>query len=99
MKVVVLSNDKNTELFEPFHHCMEKYWPDHPEVIYCMETIENPYYKTICKNYPLNQWTKRVRETLEEIDDNQIIIMMDDLFIRTKVDVERINYLDRKSVV
>ena len=63
MKVLVLSSDKNEDTFEPFHHCIEKYWKDHPEIIYSMETKQNPYYKTICKNYPIELWTKRIRET------------------------------------
>ena len=92
MKILVLSCDKNEDTFEAFHHCMEKYWENHPEVIYATETIKNPYYKTICKDYPLEIWTRRIRETLEEIPDNDILIMIDDCFIRNKVDVKRIDY-------
>lgn len=92
MKILVLSCDKNEDTFEPFYHCMEKYWKDHPEVIYATETIQNPYYKTIAKDYPLEIWTKRIRETLQEINDEQILIIVDDCFIRTHVDVDRIKY-------
>lgn len=87
-----MSCDKNEDTFEAFNHCMEKYWQNHPEVIYATETIENPYYKTICKNYPLDKWTKRIRETLDEIDDDHILLMIDDCFIRNKVDTKRIEY-------
>lgn len=93
MKILVCSCDKCEDLFQPFHHCMEKYYPNHPEVIYMTETIKNPYYKTICKDYPLELWTKRMRETLKEIDDEQILLIMDDCFIRQPVDTERIEYL------
>ena len=93
MKILVLSCDKNEDIFDAFHHCIEKYYPSHPEIIYAMETKKNPYYKTICKNYPLEQWTKRIRETLKEIDDEQILLIMDDFFIRQPVDTERIKYL------
>lgn len=92
MKIFVCSCDKDDDLFEPFHHCIEKYYPNHPEIIYTTESIQNPYYKTICKNYPLNVWTKRIRETLQEIDDNEILLMIDDIFIREPVDEKRINY-------
>ena len=92
MRIVVLSCDKNEDIFYAFHHCIEKYWNDHPEVIYLTETIKNPYYKTICKNYLLNKWTRRIRESLEEIDDNEIMLMIDDIFIRKNVDKERIEY-------
>ena len=92
MKILVLSCDKNSDTFEAFHHCIEKYWKSHPEIIYTTESIKNPYYKTICKDYPLSKWTKRVREVLEEINCDKILIIMDDIFIRREVDEKRIEY-------
>ena len=92
MKILVCSCDKNEDTFYPFHHCIEKYWPDHPEVIYKTETIENPYYKTIPTNYEISKWTKGIREALDQIDDNIILWMMDDCFIRKPVDVERVKF-------
>ena len=92
MKILVLSCDKYADTFIPFHHCMEKYWEGHPEVIYKTETIDNPFYKTIKANYPIQQWTKGVREVLSQIDDEQILLMMDDCFIRRPVNKARIKY-------
>ena len=60
MKLVVLSCDKNQDIFDAFHHCMEKYYPEHPEIIYITETIKNPYYKTIFSDIELDKWTKRI---------------------------------------
>ena len=94
MIMLVLSCDNCKDTFEAFHKCLEKYYPDHPEVIYATETIKNPYYKTICKNYPFELWTKRIRETLKEIKDNKILLMTDDNFIRQPVDEERIKYVE-----
>ena len=95
MKILVLSCDKNSDIIDAFHHCMEKYYPNHPEVIYAMEKIDNPYYKTIKYDIPLERWTERIRKTLNDIDDNQILIIMDDFFIRQQVDAKRINYLSK----
>lgn len=92
MKILVCSCDRNWDLWMPFHHCMEKYWNDHPEIIYKTETKDNPYYKTIKNDYLLTEWTKGIRETLAEIDDDQILLLMDDIFIRQPVDTERIKY-------
>lgn len=94
MKILVCSCDKNIDTFEPFYKCMEKYWSNHPEIIYVTETIKNPYYKTICKNYDFDKWTKRIREALKEIDDDIILFTTDDNFIREPVDVERIKYIE-----
>ena len=76
MKIAVLSCDKNEETFAPFHHCMEKYWPGHPEVIYHTNGIINPYYKTIMVPEDLSHWTKGVREFLNQIDDEIILISL-----------------------
>ena len=92
MKILVCSCDKNEDTFYPFHHCIEKYWADHPEVIYKTETIRNPYYKTITLNYNISKWTRGIRETLNQIDDNAILLMIDDCFIRKPVDTKRILY-------
>lgn len=92
MKIAVLSCDKNDETFEPFHHCMEKYWPNHPEVVYFTETALNPYYRTITIPHDLQHWTGAVRKFLELLDDEIMLIMVDDCFIRQPVDVKRIEY-------
>ena len=92
MVIFVCSCDVNRDIFEPFHHCMEKYWPDHPEVIYATEYLKNPYYRTISHIYSLVEWTRRIRESLSEIDDREILLMIDDLFIRKPVDIQRIEY-------
>ena len=97
MKIVVLSCDKNKDLFEPFYHCLEKYWPNHPQVVYSTESVINPFYKTIPLNFDIEHWTDRVRETVKQIDDNYILFMVDDVFIREKVDNNKVlslcNYL------
>ena len=85
-KIVVMSCDKNQDLFEPFYLCMEKYWKNHPEIIYSTETIQNPHYKTICRNFPINQWTKRVCETIKDFPCRNILLMVDDIFLRDYVD-------------
>lgn len=94
MIMLVLSCDNCKDTFGAFHHCVEKYYPNHPEIIYATETIKNPYYKTICKNYPFELWSKRIRETLKEIKDDKILLMTDDNFIRQPVDEERIKYVE-----
>jgi len=93
MKILVLSCDKSVDLFYPFHHCIEKYWPEHPEIIYSTESVGNPYYKTICINYDLKHWSLRVKECLELLNDEYVLIMVDDIFLRHKVDNDYFNYI------
>ena len=94
MQILVMSCDKNRDLFYPFFHCMEKYWPDHPQINYSTETIRNPYYKTYSANYSLDCWTKRVRDTVKQIKDDKIILMCDDVFLRSAPNLELINKME-----
>ena len=97
-KIVVMSCDKNKDLWKPFHICMEKYWKDHPEIIYSTETLTNPYYKTIRRKLPIEKWTKRVVETVNKVDTTHILLMVDDIFIRDYVDNELIDGLTKYLV-
>lgn len=92
MIIAVLSCNKNEDTFLPFCHFMERYYPKHPEIIYFTDGIINPFYKTIPIEMTLDKWTKGFREFLNQIDDEQILLMIDDCFIRKPVDVERIEY-------
>ena len=94
-KIVVMSCDKNKDLWKPFYLCMEKYWKDHPEIIYSTETIENPYYKTICTDLPIEKWTERVYETIKDLPCKHILLMVDDIFIRDYVDNDLIYHLTK----
>lgn len=89
MRMVVLSCDKYEPCWKPFFTLLEKYYPHHPEVYLITETKQCPYCKTI--NINSNIWTERFREGLKQIDDNQVLVMLDDFFIRGPVDEKRIN--------
>lgn len=95
MKIIVLSCSKNEDTFEPFHYCMEKYYPGHPEIVYFSDGIINPYYKTIVVNMTLENWTQGFREFLNQIDDEKLLLMIDDCFIRQPVDVKRIKEAEK----
>jgi len=88
MVMVILSCDKYEPCWKPFFTLLEKYYPHHPEVYLITETKECPYCKTI--NVDSQIWTERFREGLKQIDDNEVLIMLDDFFIRQPVDKERL---------
>lgn len=90
MIIAVMSCSKNEKTFAPFHYCMETHWPTHPKVVYFTDGIVNPFYYTIPVPNTLNDWTKAVREFLWVLDDEQILLMIDDCFIRRQVNVGRI---------
>ena len=101
--ILVMSCDKyHKYTSELFHHCLEKYWSNHPKVYYCTETTTNPYYDTFLINYPVSMWTRRVKECLEQIDTDIVLVCPDDTFIRKKVNDKAIkklcSYIDNKLI-
>ena len=98
-KILVMSCDRYAKYTtELFHHCVEKYWKNHPEIYYCLETKDNPYYKTIHSNYPMEKWSLRLVEALKQIDSRVVLVCPDDTFFRKKVNYKAIkkleNYID-----
>ena len=89
MKLLILSCDKYEPCWRPFFALLEKYYPNHPECYLVTETKKCPYCETINVNTPI--WTKRFQGALTQIDDEQVLVMLDDFFIRKPVDEKRIN--------
>lgn len=90
MTIIVLSCSKNEDTFLPFRHFMERYYPNHPRIVYFTDGIINPFYETIPVINKLETWTIGFREFLGQIDDDYVLLMIDDCFIRQPVDVKRI---------
>lgn len=89
MRMIVVSCDKYEPCWKPFFTLLEKYYPHHPDAVLITETKKCPYCETI--NVDSQIWTERFRLGLRQIDDKQVLVMLDDFFIRRPVDEERIN--------
>ena len=90
MVITVLSCSKNEDTFLPFCHFMERYYPNHPRIVYFTDGIKNPFYETIPVKNNLETWTRGFREFLNQIEDDYVLLMIDDCFIRKPVDIKRI---------
>ena len=89
MKLIVLSCNKYEPCWKPFFTLLDKYYPNHPKAVLITETKKCPYCETI--NVDSDIWTVRFREGLKQIEDDEVLVMLDDFFIRQPVDEERIN--------
>lgn len=88
MKMLVLSCDKYNACWKPFFTLLNKYYKNHPKAYIVSETKKCEYCDTI--NVNSECWTERFRKALEQIDDEYVLIMLDDFFIRDYVDEKRI---------
>ena len=71
--IIMMSCDKYKCLTPAFEACMNKYYPNHPSIHFI-------YGKDI--------WTKRLREKLEKIKDDYVLVMLDDMLIRQPIKEE-----------
>lgn len=92
--VLILSCDSYSDCWSPFFQLKDKYWKDCPyETYVATETKDCKYAKALKHNYPIDQWTTRIREALKEIKTKYVLLMVDDFFIRDYVDQKRIDYV------
>ena len=89
--IVVFSCDKNEEVWPVFKHCLDKYWKHHPNTYLLTETKRSKDINTICKNYELNKWTRRIRESLAEIPEKNVLFICDDCFLNQPVNIIKLN--------
>ena len=83
--ILVLSCDSYEDLWKPFFTLKQKYWNCDFKTYIATETKLCEYAIALRHNYPISQWTKRIRESLEEIPTKYVIMLDGDYFIRSKV--------------
>lgn len=92
MVLLVLSCDKYEPCWKPFFTLLDKYWKDHPKAYLVTESKKCEYCDTI--NINSDVWSNRFLGALREIEDDKVLVMLDDFFIRSEVDSERINDIE-----
>lgn len=68
--IVCMSCDKYKCLIPAFKACMDKYFSNHPKIEYVFGD---------------DWWTKRLREKLERMSEDYVLVMLDDMLIREPV--------------
>lgn len=90
VSIVVLSCDERAKYWDIFFKLKSRYWKECPYPIYLVsESLKHRRYRTININSPI--WTKRFREALKQVDEDYVIILLEDYFLRQIVDQERLS--------
>jgi hypothetical protein len=87
LDILIMSCDSYDDCWEPFSILYNKYFPNNYKTYIVTETKTCPYFDTIKKT---GAWTKRLREALQELDSEYVLLMLEDYFIHSKVDIKRI---------
>ena len=107
MAVLITSCDKYSDVWDPFFLLMDKYWEDIPYDVYLnTETIQyNRKFKHFCvrsinwnkkKTIEKVTWSERMLNVLEQLEEEYVFILVEDFFLREKVQTELLeNILDK----
>jgi len=82
LAVVLITCDKYSWIWDTWYHYFKKYWGIECPVYFCNETKEMNYpgIKQILVNEPNpHKWTKRARESINQIPEDHLFILLDDL--------------------
>lgn len=96
--VLVCSCDKYESLWTPFFTCLKDNWKDVPYPIvlntesksFKMEGLDIRTFNLYKPNGTV-AWGKRMKDTLRRISTEYVIILLDDFFLKSQVDQEKIN--------
>jgi len=94
--VLINSCDGYQDLWYPFFSLFYRFWPNcryrvflNAEHIPLVDGFPEVEVKNQKESEPI-PWGKRMRECLEEIEENYVIILLDDFFLRKAVDSDKI---------
>ena len=87
LDVVVMSCDSYNDCWKPFSILYDRYFKNDYKTYIVTEIKDCKYFNTLKTT---GAWTKRLREALEQIDSEYVLLLLDDYFIHEYVDQERI---------
>ena len=99
--VLITSCDSYQDIWDPFFKLMDIYWPDCPYPVYL--NTEHIIYKKKYSHFCVNSlntlsdkvltWSERMLSVLERIPEDYVFILVEDFFLREKVQTELIEQL------
>jgi hypothetical protein len=87
LDVIIMSCDSYNDCWQPFYMLYNKYFKNDYKTYIVTETKDCPYFNTIKKT---GTWTRRLREALEELNSDYVLLLLDDYFIHDKVYLNKI---------
>jgi hypothetical protein len=89
LAVVIVTCDKYQWIWDTWYYYFKKYWGVECPVYFCNETIEMNYpdIKQILVDIPgAKKWTKRLRESVKQIPEKHLFILMEDILFNKNID-------------
>lgn len=93
--LIVSSCDKCSDLWSPFFALVKKYWTGFDRKVYLCTDSKTFEYDGINIECPLRMpqgstWSENLIALLKQIEADYVLFMLDDFWLKTKVDVEQL---------
>lgn len=93
--LLIASCDNYSDLWDPFFELLNRFWKDlQYDIVLSTESSNyvGKYHKinNIHPSLPSVSWSKRIYDSLDKIENDYVILMLDDFFLKGKVDNERV---------
>ena len=88
LSVLILSCDRNHDLWELFFALFKKHWPDCSFPLYLGSTTrecDNPMVRTLCSTIDPN-WAESTKIILDQVPTEYVMVFLDDYFLLDRVD-------------
>jgi len=105
-RVIVMTSDKYLPALLPFAWLFDKYWNNEQQVLVAgftppdFDLPDNFEFHSIGKqeDYPFGKWSNALHDLLVDIDDEAFVLLLEDYWIKRKVDVHAIKILHSYAV-
>ena len=90
--VLVVSCDRYADLWKPFFHLLDRFWPERPGPVYLVTNEARPEFGEvhIVPVGPDTSWSDGLKKALRRIDEEFVLLWLEDLFLRGPIDEARV---------
>jgi hypothetical protein len=95
--VLVVSCDRYADMWDPFFDFFRLFWSDCPYKVYLSTNIKTPKLEnvTVLNTGSSSDWSSELSTAISQIPEKNIILFLEDYFIREKVDNSELkSYID-----
>lgn len=93
MAIVIIGYDGYSDLWDNYFELFNKYWPDNKYRVYLINNTLKKNYKNVeiinCGEDA--EWSNKVRSGIDKIESEYICLLLEDFFMKSKVDTSIIN--------
>jgi len=93
LAIVVLSCDKYRDLWAPFFHCFQRFWPDCPFPVYLFANQQRfegaPGIVTVLSGED-RDWSSSIKTCLQQLREEYVLVLFDDVFLSRQIGPEQL---------